>query len=307
MDSVVSRFTADHGLPAYYGDIATAYFLPVIHALSERAKGKGDDCPLMVSLVGCQGSGKTTLTELMTLLWQNEGLKVTRFSLDDYYLTRQERVILGDDVHHLLATRGVPGTHDVAALGASLSALKQGLPTEIYQFDKSSDDRASQDCFTQVKEVQDIVLVEGWCWGARAQSEDSLSTPVNSLEASEDKSLSWRRYVNDSLRTHYEPLYELMDVWLMLKAPSFDCVYQWRLQQEQALIDRLKSKGQSLNKTMNASEIERFILFFQRVTEYLLASMPAKADYVWELGSDRQVISLNDNARIGEAISAQSL
>ena len=41
-------------------------------------------------------------------------------SLDDLYLPKAERLRLARDVHPLLATRGVPGTHDVA-LGVECS------------------------------------------------------------------------------------------------------------------------------------------------------------------------------------------
>ena len=38
---------------------------------------------------------------------------VFKISIDDFYKTRKDRMILAKKVHPLLMTRGVPGTHDV--------------------------------------------------------------------------------------------------------------------------------------------------------------------------------------------------
>ena len=40
-------------------------------------------------------------------------LKVFKISIDDFYKTRKERIILSKKIHPLLKTRGVPGTHDI--------------------------------------------------------------------------------------------------------------------------------------------------------------------------------------------------
>ena len=48
-------------------------------------------------LNGCQGSGKTTLSDyLCTALREDYGLGAVALSLDDFYLTRAERKILAD-------------------------------------------------------------------------------------------------------------------------------------------------------------------------------------------------------------------
>jgi D-glycerate 3-kinase len=99
-----------------------------------------------------------------------------------------------------------------------------------------------------------------------------------------------------------------MDCWLMLKAPSFDCVYQWRLEQEQKLQARLaqqaqvnvQTQGRSQEQTqtttdtsgvMSSAEIQRFIQFYQRITEQLLTTLPDWADVVWSLSDQRQIQS----------------
>jgi D-glycerate 3-kinase len=42
-------------------------------------------------------------------------------------------------VHPLLATRGVPGTHDIDLAINTINAVCSGLPTPITRFDKSTD------------------------------------------------------------------------------------------------------------------------------------------------------------------------
>ena len=59
-----------------------------------------------------------------------------------------------------------------------------------------------------------------------------MEIPVNTLETGEDPQGTWRRYVNRQLRLGYPELFSLVDAWIMLKAPSFECVFDWRLEQE---------------------------------------------------------------------------
>ncbi|MCY0536461.1 hypothetical protein OVV84_28185, partial [Klebsiella pneumoniae] len=80
--------------------------------------------------------GKSTLTAVVKRLLEIRGLKVALFSLDDIYLTRAERQALAAEVHPLLATRGVPGTHDVAWGEALLEDLRKPGQTLLPAFDK---------------------------------------------------------------------------------------------------------------------------------------------------------------------------
>ena len=80
----------------------------------------------------------------------------------------------------------------------------------------------------------------------------------------------------------------------MLKAPSFDCVYQWRLEQENKLRDSLMNSTSNsvTNKIMDDDGIKRFIQYYQRITEHLLVTLPEKVDYLFELDEDRKVLGL---------------
>ena len=53
------------------------------------------------------------------------GLNVVVLSLDDFYLTRDERNALARTVHPMLQVRGVPGTHDIQFASATIKSLLQ--------------------------------------------------------------------------------------------------------------------------------------------------------------------------------------
>jgi len=84
----------------------------------------------------------------------------------------------------------------------------------------------------------------------------------------------------------------MVDIWIMLKAPSFDCVYQWRLEQEQKLRNTLSASpsGSKDSKVMDDEGVHRFIQYYQRITEHLLETLPDKVDVLFELDEKRNII-----------------
>ena len=246
---------------------------------------------MLIAVNGAQGSGKTTLCDyLCSSLREEYGRQCVALSLDDFYLTQAERKALAVAVHPLFITRGVPGTHDMGLLQSTLDQLlhaNNARTTAIPRFDKGTDER---------KPTRDwasppvhIVLLEGWCLGATAESERSLSGPVNALERDEDPQAIWRTQVNNSLREFFLPLYDRVDQWIMLRAPSFDCVFEWRREQEQKLADQAgKEKTTHL---MNDASLQRFIQHYERLTRRCLAELPDHAHYLLQLNEARHIVS----------------
>ena len=74
----------------------------------------------------------------------------------------------------------------------------------------------------------------------------------------------------------------------MLAAPSFDCVYRWRLEQEHKLA--LSSSG-GRGAVMSDTEVARFIQHYQRLTEHCLATLPNAVDYLYNLNERREISS----------------
>ena len=279
-------FLARHRLPEGYLDTARRYFDPLAARLASAAGGIRS---LLVGVNGSQGSGKSTLCDyLRAALEQEHGLTAIALSLDDFYLTRDERSALARSVHPLLRTRGVPGTHDMRLLGDILSALAGPARSSLAvpRFDKASDDRAPEARWTRVKTPLRVVLLEGWCLGAHAVPDPALDVPINELEASEDARGVWRRYSNRALAAHFEPLYERIGFWVMLAAPGFEQVPGWRREQEAKLRAR-RGAGAGL---MDERALERFVAHFERYTRQCLSHLPGRVNVLLQLDADRHII-----------------
>ncbi len=276
-------------LPPSYADLAGQYFAPLAEQLAGLHRERRR--PLLVGVNGSQGSGKSTCCAwLVQALREEYGLSALALSLDDFYLTRAERAALAATVHPLLATRGVPGTHDIDLLRATLSHLVgQGGTTVVHvpRFDKANDDRAPAARWECIEAPVAVILLEGWCLGARPQPAEALKAPVNALEATEDRDGRWRHYVNAALRDAFLPLYGDVDYWVMLHAPSFDCVYRWRLEQEH----KLRARAGAAAAVMSDEDVARFVQYFERLTRYCLAELPDHMDVIYALDNDRQIVN----------------
>ena len=245
--------------------------------------------PLVVGICGSQGSGKTTLTGVLASELAGRGYRVASLSLDDLYLTRASRVALAATVHPLLATRGVPGTHDVD-LGLGLfDSLGEPGHARLPCFDKACDDRCSEERWTTIETPVDIFLFEGWCVGAVAQSPDALLEPINSIEQCEDPHGVWRRYVNEQLATRYAHLFSRIDLLILLAAPGFEVVQDWRWEQEEELRRRLLAANGDVSSLMGRGELERFISLYERITRHILLEMPQRADVLVKLDRERNM------------------
>ena len=243
---------------------------------------------MVLGISGSQGSGKSTLAAALHRHMAERGVATATLSVDDLYYTRAERQRLGEQVHPLLRTRGVPGTHDVALGLATISALARGERVRLPRFDKARDERmAEQDC-DRAPGATRLLLFEGWCLGARPQSATALERPVNMLEQTEDREGIWRNHVNAALAGDYATLWAKIDTIAMLRAPGFDAVTGWRQQQEAAL----RAVAGPAPGVMTDSEVIRFVAHYERVTRHLLNDLPERADLVIELDSNRRVTRL---------------
>jgi D-glycerate 3-kinase len=284
---MINKFINENRLSSSFTEVAESYFIPLAEQIKMHQTSAGNT--YFVGINGSQGSGKSTLSEFLNVYLSNTyAMKVVVISLDDFYLSREERQIVASDVHPLFATRGVPGTHNMYHAKMVLHNLKQQRPTIIPRFNKATDDPHPISSWSKISSTVDVVIFEGWCWGVEPQTIAQLQQPVNTFEASEDNNAQWRNHSNLQLSLHYLPLYSLMDKWIMLKAPSFDDVYAWRLEQEQKLIAATTSDNKS--GIMDEQQIQRFIQHYQRFTEHALTTLPINCDHVFELNSAREII-----------------
>ena len=235
----------------------------------------------VIGLCGPQASGKTTIARGTVRLLEARGRSAIVVSLDDFYLTKGERQRLADEVHPLLATRGPPGTHDPAMAAFAIDQLRSPGKVTLPAFDKATDTRLPRGRWRTVAGPVDVILFEGWCVGARAQGAAALAQPVNDLERLEDPDAVWRTWVNDQLDGPYQDLFAKLHDLVLLQPPGFEVVAGWRAEQEAKLRART-------GRGMSEAEIARFVAHYERLTRWILAEMPARADWVVPLGADRQ-------------------
>ena len=288
---LLTHFCRTQQLPTGYQAMAIEYFLPLAQALAQASHNNHSGKPLIIGINGCQGSGKSTLAGLLEqLLNKYHKLSAANLSIDDFYHTKARRQGLASDIHPLFITRGVPGTHDIDLLQHTIAALSVPHSTEssiaIPRFDKARDDRLATELWDNIKPPVDIIILEGWCVGIQ-EVNNRLSSPVNKLEENEDSEGIWRNTIYTHVEQNYAPLFQQISTLIMLKAPHFDCVYQWRKKQEEKLEQRLGT--QSSSAIMTTEALERFIQHYQRLTEDMLLSLPIVADIVFELNTRHQI------------------
>lgn len=246
---------------------------------------KDAEKPFVLGVCGAQGSGKSTLSEGLAGRLENEGINAALLSLDDLYLPPESRPV---DVSPLFATRGVPGTHDVTLGERVFASLKAGQPTRLPRFDKANDRPLAESDWPEIT-APDVIIFEGWCVGARPQDEEDLTAPVNELECEDDG--IWRRAVNEALKGPYAMLFGHIDRLILLAAPGFEIVRDWRIEQENTLRTRLKAEGRTGARVMSDDEVGRFIQYYERLTRHILQTMPAYADLTLQLDSSRNMKS----------------
>ena len=266
-----------------------SYLIPLCFWISKKINRKK---PLIIGVAGGQGTGKTTITSILSLILRTYfKLNVFKVSIDDFYKTRNERRILSLTKHPLLITRGVPGTHDHKIISNFFKKIKKKnfKNIKLPKFDKSIDDRCKKKLWYKLNFRPDVVILEGWCVGAKAQNNTKLKKPINSLERVKDPNLIWRKYVNTQLKTNYKKLFNYLDEIVYLKSSSFKLLQEWRIKQEKKL--RLNSKRKNNLKIMSKGDVINFMQTYQRITQNMFKDAPKYASIIFKLDSKHQINS----------------
>jgi len=285
---LIKDFVQQEHLPSTYLLDATQCFLPLVRDIEAEIQASQHG-PLLIGINGAQGTGKSTMAKLLSALLTNSGHRVANLSIDDFYYSKAKRQELAKQIHPLLASRGVPGTHDVDLALRLLEQLSTADPEQqitLPGFDKSLDDCRPVDTCDQISGPVDIIILEGWLIGAKPQTEDELTRPINDLETTEDSDGRWRSYVNQQLAGAYQPLFEKINMLLMLQAPGFEAVLEWRSLQEKKLREQASNGASGL---MDSEDIERFIQHFERLTRHCLRTIPDSANRVFHLDAEHRI------------------
>ncbi len=267
-----------------------SFLIPISFWIAKKVEKKK---PFILGLSGGQGSGKTTISSIISIiLTKYFKLNVFKISIDDFYKTRKKRLELSKKVHPLLMVRGVPGTHDINIMLDFFKRTKEKnfKSIKVPRFNKATDDRYNKKLWYSVKKRPDVIIFEGWCVGAKAEQNYSLKTPINSLEKLKDQKQIWRRFVNKQLKSKYKKLYDQLNCLLFIKAKNFSLLRQWRIKQEKKL--SLKSKRSNKLKIMSDKEIINFMQTYQRITQNMFKSVPKYASIILNLNSNQQIKSV---------------
>ena len=263
------------------------FLIPVSFWIAKKSKKKR---PYFVGLAGGQGTGKTTISSIIKIILEKYfKLNVFKVSIDDFYKTRKERLNLSKNVHPMLITRGVPGTHDIKIMLDFFKRIKSKnfKKMKVPNFNKAVDDRFPPKNWYKLIKRPDVIIFEGWCVGARPENNKSLKKPINSLEKISDQKLIWRKYVNLQLKTKYKKLYSQLNCMIYLKAKNFSLLQKWRLKQEHKLWLKTKKKGG--HKIMSKVDVINFMQTYQRITQNMFKNMPKYASIILNLNSNHQI------------------
>ncbi|MDX1491675.1 MAG: hypothetical protein R3332_10330 [Pseudohongiellaceae bacterium] len=315
LEQSIKEFIEQEKLPSSFRATAQQHYLPLAqHVLAQQALKESN---YIVGINGAQGTGKSTLSLFLQRVLSGAGLRVVTISIDDLYLTRSEREALAQNVHPLLKTRGVPGTHDIAMgtrLLEQLMAADEDTLIQIPRFNKAEDDRYPQEQWSSHEGRADIIILEGWCVGAKPC--DLSGDPINALERLADSEGNWRAYIQTQLNGEYQRFFDHLDMLVMLKAPSMECIIQWRTLQEHKLAQKLRITSEqeevldnsrptdAPNKgIMGDKELLWFIMHYERLTRIMLATLPSSADVLMEIDSQHNITSTQFTDKTKEAAS----
>ena len=257
---------------------------PIIEKLIDDLLMRLEDrTSIIVGLSAPQGSGKTTLSFALKQRLEAKGKSCQIIGIDDFYLTRVERQEKMQ-IHPLLQTRGVPGTHDHIWLLRTLQQLKNNQQTSMPRFDKLVDDRTGECSVAPAS----VVIFEGWCVGCRVVA---TNLPQSDFEKKYDPHGDWFKYVNEQIEL-YQSTFDLIDYQIYLSIPSFSYVFQWRKKQQENDMKRMTASARKNAVMMNAQQLQHFIAHYAPITKQMMRDLPLIADATIYINEQQKMESI---------------
>ncbi|PZV11383.1 MAG: glycerate kinase [Leptolyngbya sp.] len=271
------------GNPADFLITLWQVWLPLAQQLADRHQQVGR--PFVQGILGGQGTGKTTLGKLLTVILRHLGLNALNWSLDDLYKTFSDRQALQTQDPRLI-WRGPPGTHDVALGIETLDRLRQ--PSDqiisIPRFDKSLHNGAGDRTTPDLVQNIDIILFEGWFVGVQPIDPAAFDPAPPPILTEADRTFA--RDVNAGLQD-YLPLWKRLDSLWVLYLSDYRLSKQWRKQAEH----QMKATGKL---GMSDPEIEAFVDYFWQALHPTLFMPTARqtAELAIEIQPDHSIGAL---------------
>ena len=243
----------------------------LLKLITEKSEGSSE--PLIVGLSGGQGSGKTTLCKILEESLISKKVSCCVLSLDDFYLSKAKRKELADRIHPLAFTRGVPGTHDVNLLKEVLANLSEKSPSDkikIPIFSKLSDDLISKQQWKICPAHPQIILIEGWCIGAKPSF--LAKNPQTSWEKTNDPDGLWKSWTKEE-SAKYQRIWKNLDFLIFIKQDDFEHIVNNRWNQE---VQNLENAG--AKHSVSQKDIREFCYHFESWTYALWKHLPTLAN-----------------------------
>jgi D-glycerate 3-kinase len=243
-------------------------WLPLAMRSAERRQQQNR--PFVQGILGGQGTGKTTLGAVLTVILKHLGYRTLSLSLDDLYKTHADRLQLKQTDPRLI-WRGPPGTHDVELGVRTLDQLRQpGSESIIWvpRFDKSSHHGAGDRISPEATPPVDIVLFEGWFVGVRPIDPVLFDQAPPPIVTEGDRAFA--RDMNAQLQT-YLPLWERLDSLIVLSPTDYRLSLMWRQQAER----EMRAAGKP---GMGDADVEAFVHYFWKALHPQLFIQPLLTD-----------------------------
>ena len=236
-----------------------------------------------IMIAGSQGSGKSSLSKLIKLYLEKFCYKsVVIISMDDFYLSKNQRTQLSKNIHPLFLTRGVPGTHDLELMNKKIGQIfNKEFPIYLPIFDKVLDTRKRT--YKKVLKA-DVIIFEGWCAGAHPVDQNYLQKNFNNLEKHEDKNFIWRNSYNHYLN-EYQKIFSQFNFFIYFQFNQWDHVLNWKYKQELELRD--KKKDLALKKYL-----KDFIQYYEKVSKWMHLKVPKYCNILIKLDAHQKIKSI---------------
>lgn len=253
-----------------------SFWLPLALELAQKRQEKESN--LVFGILGGQGTGKTTLTKILPIIWRYLNLSSVAISIDDLYKTYTERqALLKTDPR--LIWRGPPKTHDVELGIETITQLQEGKDSvAIPRFDKSAYNGMGDRTNPEIVNPVDLIILEGWFVGVKPVAEKAFDYPPFPIASEEDKQFA--RDNNERLK-EYLPLWEKLDYLMIFNPQEYQYSLQWRKEAEHQMIAQGKTG-------MTDEQIEEFVYYFWKALHpeiYLqpLTNNPETTDLVVDI------------------------
>ena len=134
----------------------------LISNMVQKNKNEGRNTPIIVSVVGMPGSGKTTSSGILgSILQETHEISCTVLPMDGYHFSIAQLKAM-ENPEDVIYRRGAPDTFDANSLRKDLSRIRHGDETQVFipGFDhKIGDPNPNEHVFK--RSIHDVVIIEG--------------------------------------------------------------------------------------------------------------------------------------------------